>query len=89
MLKCFVVDRKYFTIDLLNDRIVCFSYSTQEANDKPSPIKPQVVSSRGASLSQSCELRTSAYNDVNLILVLSLFSCTDVEPCYQLASYDW
>lgn len=56
MLTYFVVNKKYFTIDQLNDRIMCFAYSNQEAKDKPSPIKAQVISSKGASLSQSCEL---------------------------------
>ena len=58
MLICFVVNRKYFTIDQLNDRIRCFAYSNQESKDKPSPIKAQVVSVKGASLSQSCEFDT-------------------------------
>ena len=58
MLTCFVVNRKYFTIDQLNDRITCFACSNQEAKDKPLPVKAQVVSSSGASLSQSCELDT-------------------------------
>ena len=39
MLTYFVVNRKYFKIDQLNDRITCFAYSNQEAKDKPSPIK--------------------------------------------------
>ncbi len=69
-LTCFVVNRKYFTIDQLNDRIACFAYSNKEANNKPSPIKAQVVSSRGARLSQSCELDTllkmSCYSSITI-----------------------
>ena len=35
-----------------------FAYSNHEAKDKPSPIKAQVISSKGARLSQSCEFNT-------------------------------
>lgn len=55
MLACFVVDDKYFTTDMLNDRIESFTYSAQEARDKPSTIKTQSLTSRSTSLSQSCE----------------------------------
>lgn len=55
MLACFVVDEKYFTTDMLNDRIESFTYSAQEARDKPSTIKIQSLTSRSTSLSQSCE----------------------------------
>ena len=55
MLICFVVEKKFLTGAQINDRIESFAYSTLEAKDKPSPIKAQVFSSRGASLSQSCE----------------------------------
>ena len=33
----------------------CYDYSVQEANDKPSPVWPQVISSRGARLSETCK----------------------------------
>ena len=56
MLIYFVVDKKFLTSIQLNNRIESFAYSTLEGKDKPSPIKPQLFSSRGASLSQSCEL---------------------------------
>ena len=81
MLICFVVNRKYFTIDQLNDRIRCFAYSNQEAKDKPSPIKAQVVSLRGARLSQSCELDTFIHAQYCITFSVCLYSCTDVEPC--------
>ena len=55
MLTSFVAENKYFTSNLLNDRIESFSYSTQEMKDKPSPIKSQVFTSVGASISQSCK----------------------------------
>lgn len=41
---------------MLNDCIQCFGYSTQEARDKPLPIKSQLFSSQGASLRQSCKV---------------------------------
>lgn len=43
----------FFSLDLLNNRIESFTYSTQEGRDKPSPIKPQMLSS---SISQTCKL---------------------------------
>lgn len=49
------MNQKYFTLDHLNDSISCYNYSVQEANDKPSPVRPQVVSSRGARLSEKCK----------------------------------
>ena len=58
MLIHFVVDKKYLTSAQINDRIESFAYSTLEAKDKPSPIKPQLFTSSGASLSQSCEFYT-------------------------------
>ena len=56
MLTDFITVQKYFKLELLNDRITCFAYSTHEAKDKPSPIKPQLLTSKGTTLSQSCEL---------------------------------
>lgn len=56
MLTVFVTDKKYLSLDTLNDRILCFSYSSQEAKDRPSPIKPVVFTpSKNTRLSQSCE----------------------------------
>ena len=56
MLTDFISVQKYFKLDQLNDRIACFAYSTHEAKDKPSPIKPQLLTNAGTALSQSCEL---------------------------------
>ena len=56
LLTSFVTCQKLFSVEFLNDRISCFTYSTNEAKDKPSPIKLQVFVSGGASLSQSGEL---------------------------------
>lgn len=58
MINSFVKEDKYLSLDELNDRIACYSYSTKEANDKPSPIRQQVFTSGRATVSQSCELIT-------------------------------
>lgn len=57
LLTFFILNKKYFTIDHFNDSISCYDYSVREANDKPSPVRPQVISLRGARLSQTCELQ--------------------------------
>ena len=54
MLTNFISVQKYFSSGLLNDRISSFSYSTHEAKDKPSPIRPQIFTSVGGHLSQTC-----------------------------------
>lgn len=61
MLYNFVTEEKYFTAQLLNDRIASFLYSTQEAKDKPSPIKPGVFLGK-ASVTQSCKLNMHYLN---------------------------
>lgn len=66
MLTNFITVQKYFKLQRLNDRIACFAYSTHEAKDKPSPIKPQSLTNTGASLSQSCEF--------DIIILRSLLS---------------
>ena len=53
MLKYFVVDQEYFSIAQLNERIASFSFTQQEARDKPSPIKAQIFTSQGGKLNQS------------------------------------
>lgn len=53
MFTYFIVNKKSFSCAQLNDRIESFEYSNQEAKDKPSPIKPQVFSTKGSSVSQS------------------------------------
>ena len=49
----FVTGRRYFSIIQLSDCITKFSFAHQEAKDKPSPIKPQICTSQGASLNQT------------------------------------
>lgn len=54
MLTKFITDLKLFSTDMLNDRIACFTYSTQEAKNIPSPIKLQAT---GIQLNQSCMIK--------------------------------
>lgn len=54
MLKSFVRDKKYFSVHLLNDRIASFAYSTHEATNRPSLIKPTVFT-HGSTSAQTCE----------------------------------
>lgn len=66
LLTKFIVYQKYFSADHLNDRIACFSYSIQEARDKPSPIKGSIFTSRYPQLNQSGKL--------NCLLVILCFN---------------
>lgn len=77
MLKYFVIDEKYFTCTLLNDPIDLYAYSNQEATNKPSPIKPQILS---ASMTQSGKLLLALIYYVYLLS--HVFSFPDVESCY-------
>ena len=52
MLNNFVTTKKYFTLCTLNSRIESFAYGSQEGKDKPSLIKPQMLSS---SIGQTCK----------------------------------
>ncbi len=52
MLNVFITDKRYFTLDLLNERIRCYPYTQEEIADKPSQISRAVLSS-SHSLSQS------------------------------------
>lgn len=56
MLTHFITDKRYFSHSQLNDRIRCFAYTSQEARDKPSLIKPQVFASQGMRLSQTGQM---------------------------------
>ena len=53
LLKKYINMDKYFTLDILNERISSFNYPLVDASNKPSSIKQQVLSSDSASLSQS------------------------------------
>ncbi len=53
MLKAFITEKRYFTLDLLNERIHCFPYTQEEFANKPSAIPPVVLSSAQTSFHQS------------------------------------
>ena len=66
MLSSFI-GQNYFSHALLNDHIACYAYSTQEAKNRPSHIKPQAYTSQGVSLNQSCELK---FESLLMLLIL-------------------
>lgn len=80
LLTYFIVNQKYFTLDHLNDSISCYDYSVQEANDKPSPVRPQVISSRGARLSETCK-----FLNANVLLNACNLQCHMQHSCFFLS----
>lgn len=51
MLHMYISDKKYFTIDFLNERIMNFSYGKSEARNKPpKPLDAAHLSSSGSRL---------------------------------------
>ena len=50
-----IAQKNYFSCSQLNGRIQSYEYSNQEAKDKPSPINPNVFTSKGSNVSQACE----------------------------------
>ena len=63
MLKEYITAKKYFTVDILNERIACFSYSSQDKRDKPSPINPNAITAEGS-------LRQSGKYDLGIIIIM-------------------
>lgn len=55
LLQKYITVDKYFTLEVLNERIAGYSYPLVDASNKPSLIKQQVLCSDSASLSQSGE----------------------------------
>ena len=62
LLTDYITIQKLFTCEQINDRIACFSYSTHEAKDKPSPIRIQSLASRGCKITQSCKCNLAVVN---------------------------
>ena len=51
MLSSFIRDKKYFTIEFLNDRICYFDYSSSEARNKPpKPFTTKMLASDSTKL---------------------------------------
>ena len=71
MLTYFITKKKYFSTELLNDRI---AYTSTEAKDKPSPVKHNVIT-KGGPLNQTCKFNSSTK--------MYMFSHVDVY-CMQL-----
>ena len=55
MLYDYVIERKFFTLEKLNERIASFCYSFDEARDRPTPITHQAIT-KESSMRQSCKL---------------------------------
>lgn len=72
MLTNFITVEKYFKLELLNDRIACFAYSNNESKDKPSPIKPQLITTTGATMSQTCKFRIIVHRSLPIYCVIIL-----------------
>ena len=47
MLQSFVNRKKYFSLDLLNERVYCFNFSRTESRDKPAQFTENVLHSEG------------------------------------------
>lgn len=54
MLTVFVKEKRYFTLDLLNERIRCYPFTQEEVGDRPSSIVLSISSSQ-LSIHQSSE----------------------------------
>ena len=55
MLYNYVIQRKFFTLEKLNERIASFCYSSDEACDRPTSITHQAIT-KESSIRQSCKL---------------------------------
>lgn len=56
LLLSYIMEDKLFSIELLNDRIAEFPYSSDEKKDKPTQIKWHTLSSNtGKNMNQSCK----------------------------------
>ena len=47
MLRSFVFNNKYITLDFLNDRLLCFKFSRIECKDKPCPLSERMIQPEG------------------------------------------
>ena len=47
MLRSFVNNKKYFSLNLLNERIFCFNFSYTESRDKPAQFTESILHSEG------------------------------------------
>ena len=54
LLRHFVVQMKYFTVDTLNTRIRSFHFGSADSANRPSSITSETLTSRSISVKQSC-----------------------------------
>ena len=54
MLYHYIIIQKLFTLDLLNERIISFCYSSDESHDKPTVMSYQALT-KESSIRQSCK----------------------------------
>ena len=57
LLKHCITHMKYFTINILNERIRSFNYGAAEGSNRPTCIAPDVLMSSNISVKQSCKLQ--------------------------------
>lgn len=81
LLKEFICRQHYFSEELLNERIDCFNYTSDEKRDKPTKINI------AASLRQSGKsISNSLYNHIEHIITLS---CSNVDFGNTSSPPDW
>lgn len=69
LLKVYILQKKYFTLEDLNRRITDFDFGYHNDTNKPMPIQPQKLTSQDNSLKQH-----GMKNDVNYIFVHNIYS---------------
>ena len=73
MLNDFINVKQYLDLEFLNDRVFCFTYSPEEAKDKPPPIKVQDLTVGKISMSGK-RLHLACLCSVNTMHIRSLQS---------------
>lgn len=66
LLQKYIMVEKYFTLNILNDRIAAFNYSLVDVSNKPSPIKQQALNTDSATISQSGKLKGNQGTYLNM-----------------------
>ena len=85
MLNMFINDKKYFTLQFLNERIRCFSYGRSEAKNKP----PKIFDMQHITENQKLPL-SGEYNSMhdNMHVICFLFSYSNVDSCNPPSTND-
>ena len=61
LLKHCIIHMKYFSINILNERICSFNFGAAEGSNRPTCIAPDVLMSSKLSVKQSCKLQLNLY----------------------------